>query len=220
MLETLISKGYWYWTKPFLTESLAWKHVGRITRYRIEPTRENYYRLPPQFRPTQLRLTHFSWPIIDWIAWPQLRDKLILHSGEYDLTLFVQATMQHYCLEMEIFEPQEYAGVDEASQPDRRGDQPSATGFVRTRVYYRLHEYLEYLELLSSNASPKTGDDAIPRGAMSASLEAKIVSALQEDVTPFKLSPELFHQFPMLYDEHVVVAGTYRSIFSTYIEAT
>ncbi|KAH0835381.1 hypothetical protein FOPE_03978 [Fonsecaea pedrosoi] len=223
MLHTLVSEDYWHWTKAYFTESLAWKHVGPITRFRIEPTKENYDRLPARFRPSQIQLTRFHWPIIDWILWPQLRDKLILQSAEYDLTDFISTIIAGYCLEAEITEETEEDshGHGMARPAVRSQGKLPHMSQLRTRkkaVYYRLQEYLEYTQQLPAET---TLTEKRAQGALvSDVLEAKFLSALQADQSPFKLEPTVFERFPSLYVEDAVAHGVYRSIFSPHVEST
>lgn len=52
-------------------------------RWHINPTKENYERLPEWFRPTpaQLFTPHPAW--IDHIPWPRMRDKLVANYQDY-----------------------------------------------------------------------------------------------------------------------------------------
>ncbi|OAG34107.1 hypothetical protein AYO21_11748 [Fonsecaea monophora] len=223
MLHTLVSEDYWHWTKAYFTESLAWKHVGPITRFRIEPTKENYDRLPARFRPSQIQLTRFHWPIIDWILWPQLRDKLILQSAEYDLTDFISTIIAGYCLEAEITEETEedshgHGMTRTAVRGQGRLTHMSQSRTRKKSVYYRLQEYLEYTQQLPAET---TLTEKRTQGALvSDVLEAKFLSALQADQSPFKLEPTVFERFPSLYVEDAVAHGVYRSIFSPHVEST
>jgi hypothetical protein len=52
-------------------------------RWMINPTRENYERLPEWFRPTaaQIYTPHPAW--IDHIPWPRMRDRLVANYQDY-----------------------------------------------------------------------------------------------------------------------------------------
>ncbi|OAP58399.1 hypothetical protein AYL99_07489 [Fonsecaea erecta] len=203
IFDLMVSKHYWHSTKDWWILTNAFQTIGVITRYRIEPTSENYARLPACFRPTRLQFTRFHWPVVDWIAWPDMRDKLILHAADYDLSEVILATMRSYCLEEEV-----------NSLPENTNGSPSQSlgyqthipaGGPKAKVYYRVEEYVEYTK-------QKVLQRHIPR-TISARLEAKLILALQAEETPMKLEPAFFERFPGLSSEAAITHGTYRSIY-------
>jgi hypothetical protein len=63
----------------FFTFTQAYRAVAPILNYRINPTAENYLRIVDNYRPTRLQMS-VSYPcIIDWMPWPSMRERLILH---------------------------------------------------------------------------------------------------------------------------------------------
>ncbi|OQV00813.1 hypothetical protein CLAIMM_06261 [Cladophialophora immunda] len=208
IFDLMVSKHYWHWTKDWWILTNSFQTIGLITRYRIEPTLENYARLPARFRPTRLQFTRFHWPVVDWIAWPEIRDKLILHAAEYDLSEVTLATMRSYCLEEDTNE------LPKSNLSPSKGFEHQTyalTGGPKTKCYYRLEEYIDYTkQKVQQRDSPNCGT---PRTTISARLEAKLILALQAEETPMKLEPAFFERFPGLLSENAIAQGKYRSIF-------
>ncbi|KIX03609.1 uncharacterized protein Z518_07162 [Rhinocladiella mackenziei CBS 650.93] len=54
-----------------------------ITRWIIDPSQDNYHRIPSTFRPTTTQLFVPHAPVLDYIVWPQMRDNFIRHGMKY-----------------------------------------------------------------------------------------------------------------------------------------
>ncbi|OQV00253.1 hypothetical protein CLAIMM_05776 [Cladophialophora immunda] len=183
MLYLLASDRYWGGKRTFWFETLAFEKLAPITRYQILPTVEHYFAIQPEFQPTQLQLTRYHWPMVDWIPFPGLRDNIILHAHEIDLTAVVEGTLDCWCLESKVQDPSE----DEHRE---------------IQVYYRLSEYLDYRRQQSSTPA------SLP-GRMSKSVETEFVLALRQSNQIFKLEQSYFDRFPMLFTEDALVKGQY-----------
>ena len=186
MLYLLASDKYWSGKRTFWFETLAFEKLAPLTRYHILPTIENYWAIPPTFRPTQLQLSRFHWPMIDWIPNAALRDKLMLHAHEVDLTAAWEYIMDCWCLESKV-------------------EVPVENGHQEIPVYYRLSEYLEYRSQKASNATSMPSE-------ISKFVEAEFVLALRRQEGSFKLEQSYFDRFPMLFAEDALVKGEYRPI--------
>lgn len=215
-------------------ETLGFEKLAPITRYRIAPTVENYAKIQPQFQPTALQMTKFHWPMVDWVPFPRLRDKLILHAHEIDLTDVLLSTMDNYCLESVVDygdddRTQSLSAAVEQDSPGRPlpGTEPVDTGTAFSRynrrggktVYYRLNEYIDYV----NSPQPSSTEPHLTsyrRGSMPKSVEAEFVLALRQVSTPFKLERRLFDRFPVLFCDEVIAQGEYRPVVSEdYTEA-
>lgn len=53
--------------------------VKDLTAWRIDRSPANLLKIVPQYRPTRLQISVAHPSVIDWIPWPSLRDKLIVH---------------------------------------------------------------------------------------------------------------------------------------------
>lgn len=67
--------------------------------WRLFPCRESYEKLHPSYRPTVLQLTTPHSPLIDWLPWPDLRDRIIQFQDQLDVEAVcktaIQNTMAH-----------------------------------------------------------------------------------------------------------------------------
>lgn len=186
MLYLLASDRYWGGKRQFWFETLAFEKLAPITRYQIMPTLEHYQAIQRGFQPTQLQLTTYHWPMVDWIPYPGLRDKIILHADEIDFAAVIESAMDSWCLEAKVVTPLHGTHRE-------------------TLVYYRLSEYLEYRR--QQNADP-----ASLSGSMSKSVETEFVLALRQRTQVFKLEQSYFDRFPMLFCEDALAKGQYSPI--------
>lgn len=199
----------WKWTSVWYFETMGLWKLYPITRWRISPTTENYLAVQPQFRPTKLQLSKFHWPIIDWHPFPTVRDRMIEHAHEIDLSEVILTSMRHYCLEVEVDTNEnttEPAPANSGFQPETSTNH-LAQGQWR---YYRLQEYIAYVSERDRSAPPSPER---PRKHMSKTLEAKFVLSLNSVETSYKLEASFFERFPMLYCEEAVARGTYTPIY-------
>lgn len=90
--------------RQFCHETSGWDTLGLITLWRIDPTPENYYKLPMCMRPTDLQLSRPHWPIIDWMTFPRMRDAVLRNVELYDLTELCADMNCSYCFEMDLEE--------------------------------------------------------------------------------------------------------------------
>lgn len=166
---------------------------------------ENYKSLAPQWRPTTLQLTKFHWPSIDWIPFPDLRDKVIENADKLNLTDVILFTMQCYCMEVEAVESSPRSEL----QMTLEG---SGHPYIQDQGrYYRLVEYLDHLR--AREAAEIAGQGHHQQMQMLKGIEAKFVFALRSPDSFFKLEPAFFERFPLLYCDQALVKGRYASIF-------
>jgi hypothetical protein len=192
MLQALANTEQFSANKLWYTETCTFHFVGPITRWRILPTKENYEKLAPSWRPTETQLTTFHWPAIDWLPFPDLRDKMICHATEYDLTQFLADSMDRYCLEVRLDVGSGKNVHGSQAQEDMAAGLSSQLSEVEeTYIYYRLSEFLSYLSgKEDSEQGPGAGKIILPPG-----LETRFLLALQGVETPFKLKRSLFDQY-------------------------
>jgi hypothetical protein len=71
--------------------------------WRLNPTSVSYMKLPKNYRPTQTQLSMPHPTVIDWIAWPELRDRLILcHSANPYLDDIIREIGNSYVVETDL----------------------------------------------------------------------------------------------------------------------
>jgi len=75
--------------------------MERILKWRISPTFANHENVPHPFRPTVLQ-QHFNnrHPYIDFIPWSELRDQVLLHMGQLDVTQLLEDLIHNYVHEV------------------------------------------------------------------------------------------------------------------------
>lgn len=77
--------------------------AGSAMAWRLCPTPVTYARFPPLFRPTQIQLLMPHPTVIDWLAWPELRNKLILyHSANPYLDDIIREIGNSYVVEADL----------------------------------------------------------------------------------------------------------------------
>lgn len=75
---TLLTRHAWPSTYPVWFKSQVPELILPIMLWRLNPTAESHKYLSPCYRPTELQLTVPHSPIIDWVPYPSLRDRMIL----------------------------------------------------------------------------------------------------------------------------------------------
>ncbi|KIY04201.1 uncharacterized protein Z520_00894 [Fonsecaea multimorphosa CBS 102226] len=83
----------WPSSEIFWRMSGACIYFSQLEAWRNFPSKKRYSRLPPYFRPTwaQLHVPHSAF--IDWMPWPELRDRIILHQDHIDIDLLVRTAL-------------------------------------------------------------------------------------------------------------------------------
>lgn len=215
-IDTFVQRGLlslvrdrWKWSNRYYFETLGLEKLGPLTRWRVMPTYENYMAVQPQFRPTKLQMTQFHWPIVDWFPFPNVRDRMIEHAGEFDLTDVLLASMNAHCMEVDVSEPYwdpaQYQGVEGRSPINGEGMKEHHI------KYYRLKDYIDHIEN-RENYSRRTSSLPEPP-QISKALEAKFILALSSPDTWFKMDPIFFERYPVLYCKDAVARGTYASLY-------
>ncbi|MCJ1303133.1 hypothetical protein MMC08_005940 [Hypocenomyce scalaris] len=239
MLHLLTSHKYWYWLRFFFETTASYKRLGPIIRWRIEPTAANYHSLPLCYRPSEVQLTTLHWPIIDWLPYPGLRDKLILGADSLDLETVCEELWKYFCIEHDGCEDDdEYHDLRPSPPlPHFTSEQQSDTEFQHSSnssnsssfpSQYNVepptepttnrkppggcnyrYRLRDYLTFMCQKPSIKAADCYLRRN-----LSARFLLVLQQtDGTAMKIGPEFFKMFPELYIEEDVAKGRPRSIF-------
>ncbi|KAL2433465.1 hypothetical protein ABEF95_001462 [Exophiala dermatitidis] len=224
-LEQWVGWSYSRWTKsPILDEhltsplalilltfvSISWRsmtawhtytkahvHLKNLMVWRIYKTPDTYLKVVPSYRPTklQMRVPHPS--IIDWIPWPQLRDKVILHhSANPCLDSIICDIGNSYVMPADLSAlircPQSvlgYVGVWDLV----RAMAPEATGSPEPQSDHNNLEAFQNLTLPARDANSLFS---------SQDLAAQAFRLLGTDKGPFnfRLDPAFFGRHPELYD--------------------
>jgi hypothetical protein len=205
------------------TYTKAHVEVNKLTAWRINPTRENYAKLSPAYRPTQLQVSVTHPTIIDWIPFPALRDKLILyHAGNPRLDDIVCEIGNSYVVETDlstlisgIGSVKCYVGVwdlvraissenkNVALRSDVSGNFPADLSFSEESP---LDEHCRrssiediILEEQSTEKLPASGIEALFASKVLA-LQAFRLLGMDRGACTFRLDPTIFEKHPELYD--------------------
>ncbi|KAM5341979.1 hypothetical protein ACJ41O_015010 [Fusarium nematophilum] len=77
-IMTLFTQNAWPSTHPVWFKSQVPEIIGPILMWRLHPTPESYEALLPDYKPTELQLTVPHSPVIDWVTYAPLRDRVLL----------------------------------------------------------------------------------------------------------------------------------------------
>lgn len=168
MLRSLASTPKWELFKQFCNETSGWDKIGLVTLWRIEPTPQNYYKLPVCYQPTDLQLSRPHWPMIDWWPFPKMRDHVLRNLELYDLTELAADMNVNFCFEMDLEDLPNKAGASTTNADVHGGGPRSSThcsNSSRSRTSRNSqqytnqndhHDHHEQQQLLRSQTGPGT----------------------------------------------------------------
>ncbi|KAL2864114.1 DUF3425 domain-containing protein [Aspergillus lucknowensis] len=101
-LESLVSYGVlWIVREAWPAAEGFWKLTASLNGFvqselwRLFPCRASYDKLHPAYRPTPLQLTVPHSPLIDWLPWPDLRDRIIEVQDQIDVETVCKTAIQN-----------------------------------------------------------------------------------------------------------------------------
>ncbi|RVX71295.1 hypothetical protein B0A52_04869 [Exophiala mesophila] len=82
----------------------VYKHIYNFELFRNFPCKKTYYQLHPFYRPTLWQLLVPHSPAIDWLPWPEMRNKIIMLSKdqEVDVDAICMKALEHTVVEPEF----------------------------------------------------------------------------------------------------------------------
>lgn len=93
----------WQKMTPWHTWTAGNFGAGHVMAWRLNPTETTFAKLPTHFRPTQSQLCIPHPTVIDWIPWPEIRDKLIhYHSSNPYLDEIIREIGNCYVVETDL----------------------------------------------------------------------------------------------------------------------
>ncbi|KAH8690190.1 hypothetical protein BGW36DRAFT_433142 [Talaromyces proteolyticus] len=174
------AEGFWKFTASFrgFVQSEIWRNF---------PSHATYSDLHGAYRPTALQLSIPHSPIIDWMPWPELRDRIILVQDQVDVDHVCRALIQNVVSHRRLRPTKSITGDDDPESSDL--NQPS----------FRTWD-LQLLEK-QSGFSP-TGNEVAyrPRSVGVVALE-KAYGLVFDDFLTQKLHSSFFDEFPFLMCE-------------------
>lgn len=234
MISMFVSTS-WNRMSAFYDYTRALDEIYKLTTWRVNPTKTNYSKLAPNYRPTQLQvsLTHPS--IIDWAPFPSIRDKLILyHAGnprldeiicDLGLAYVVEANLADlvtglgevrcYLTVWDLTDAIATSNDDRfpnAVNPDPRfSTPPSARGYALLPETRRSSESSLSPEERANHFAPSLPAPSIDALFMSSSLALAAFKFLGMDrgAAAYRLDPIFFEKHPELFDskENLMARG-------------
>lgn len=93
----------WQKMTPWHTWTAGNFGAGKLMIWRLNPTEASFAKLPAHYRPTQTQLSIPHPTVIDWISWPEIRDKLIrYHSANPCLDDIIREIGNCYVVETDL----------------------------------------------------------------------------------------------------------------------
>ncbi|KAL3446981.1 hypothetical protein BJX65DRAFT_308607 [Aspergillus insuetus] len=100
-LESLVSYGVmWIVREAWPAAEGFWKITASLNGFvqselwRLFPCQSSYEKLHPAYRPTPLQLTVPHSPLIDWLPWPDLRDRIIELQDQLDVEAVCRSAIE------------------------------------------------------------------------------------------------------------------------------
>ena len=188
--------------------------------WRIYKMPETYLKIVPAYQPTKLQMTVPHPSIIDWIPWPSLRDKLIIHhSGNPCLDNLICDIGNSYVvpsdLSILVKNPHPvvgYVGVwdlvraiaPEATQPSEKSSSkgmnsyPSIAHLWNTTGVHCLADAMDVEQFDDLHLPAEDADTLF--GSRSLALQAFKALGMSQGAFTFRLDPGFFERHPELYD--------------------
>lgn len=73
----------------------AYRHIYSFELWRSFPCKATYYKIHPLYRPTPLQLSEPHHPVIDWLPWPAVRNKVIEIQNQVDVDQLLIILLEH-----------------------------------------------------------------------------------------------------------------------------
>lgn len=82
----------------------VYKHIYNFELFRNFPCKKTYYQLHPFYRPTLWQLLVPHSPAIDWLPWPEMRNKIIMLSKDQEVNVdsICMTALEHTVVEPEF----------------------------------------------------------------------------------------------------------------------
>jgi Domain of unknown function (DUF3425) len=213
----------WQMMTAWHTYTRAHVPVGKLMTWHLNPSAEAYNQISANYRPTQMQLSVPHPSIIDWIPWPELRDKLILcHSANPRLDDLICEIGSSYVAEGDLSKlianvrpTMGYVGVWDLV----RAIAPEATASINGPSQEEVWNGTFDTDFSSDEGSPQGSLDDSDTGIdidMASQLPAPNVNALftsktfalqafkqfkmDQGAVTFRLDPVFFERHPELYD--------------------
>ncbi|KAF7585713.1 hypothetical protein BBP40_010250 [Aspergillus hancockii] len=207
------------------TPTRFYGHISDVTLWQLNPTKEMYSRLHPRYRPSGLQIIESYPPIIDWIPFPTVRDKLILlHAANPCLDEVICDVATSYSVETDI---SKIVDLDTPTPGYVRiwdligamgGNQEGTyapTFSLRTNTIPMPRQDYSHQAEAESDIQPSSGHFDLPVPSAEVLFNSKEYACLafkalhlEDGISRFKLDPALFSKYPELFDPSSDIIAT------------
>lgn len=181
----------WPQAEHFFKVTTSFQGFLQSEMWRNFPYKTVYRRMHPAYRPTPTQLCVPHSPIIDWLPWPDLRDKIIACQGEMNVDFVCKAAIENMVAHRRM--------RPRPRQPN--GQKRPCKGLGRDKTAARTSFRVWELCLLEEKAGfrPPQSTDLVyrPRSASVHALE-KAYELEYDNFHTQKLHPAFFDEFPSL----------------------
>ena len=183
---------YWKVTASFLgfLQSEMWRNF---------PEEAVYKAMHPAYRPTSAQLSISHSPVIDWLPWPDLRDKIIAYQDQTDVDLVCKIAIQNVVAHRRTPQPLRHKSPTNKGSKKAKAPSGSMSG-----ISFRVWDLCLLEEKAGSGPPLRCGDPTYkPRSASVRALE-NAFGLECDDFGTHKLHPDFFKVFPYLFAESAV----------------
>ena len=185
----------WPQAEHFWKATASFEGFLQAELWRNFPDSSVYRSKHPAYKPTILQLSVPHSPIIDWLPWPDLRDKLIASEEHIDVDLVCKTAIQNLVAHRRAF-PQ--ARPQKRVRRDREGNSCQAQ-----KVSFRVWDLCILEETAGKKPKGNTTLTYRPKSAPVRALE-KAYALEYDDFQTQKLHPDFFAMFPNLFSQSAI----------------
>lgn len=185
----------WPQAEHFWKTTASFQGFLQCEVWRNFPIPSVYQSMHPAYKPTAVQLSIPHSPVVDWLPWPDLRDKIILSQDQIDVDLVCKTAIQHVVAHRRAT-PQ--VRPQKRVRRDIAGNSRSAP-----KTSFRVWDLCALEEADGQKPQQGTSLTYRPKSASVRALE-KAYALECADFETQRLHPDFFATFPTLYCESVV----------------
>ncbi|KEF51843.1 uncharacterized protein A1O9_12181 [Exophiala aquamarina CBS 119918] len=185
----------WPQAEHFWKATASFQGFLQAELWRNFPDSSVYRSMHPAYKPTVLQLAVPHSPIIDWLPWPDLRDKLIASQEQIDVDLVCKTAIQNVVAHRRAI-PQ--TRPQKRVRRDTEGNSRPAQ-----KMSFRVWDLCILEETAGRKPKGNTALTYRPKSAPVRALE-KAYALEYNDFQTQKLHPDFFTMFPKLFSQSVI----------------
>lgn len=185
----------WPQAEYFWKTTASFQGFLQAELWRNFPNSSVYHSMHAAYRPTMIQLTVPHSPIIDWLPWPDLRDKLIMNPDQIDIDLVCKTAIHNVVAHRRAI-PQ-----PRPQKRMRRDSEGSSCPVPKTS--FRVWDLCVLEETAGRKPQGGIALTCRPRSAPVRALE-KAYALEYDDFQTQKLHPDFFVMYPGLFSQSLV----------------